>query len=145
MKLTTKSRYGTRAMLDIALHSNNGPVQLKKIAKRQEISVKYLEQLLRTLKAAGLIRSIRGAQGGYLLNKKPGKITVFDIVNTLEGSLNTLSCIRNFEHCHRASTCVTRDIWTELTTKITELLNSITLENLIEKHAMKKKTHNYNI
>lgn len=132
MKLSTRGRYGTRMMLDLAQHQGEGPVQIGEIAKRQDISVKYLEQLIIPLKKANYINSIRGPRGGHMLAIPPEKITVGEIVNILEGGIDLTDCLGNPEICPRAEHCVTRDIWAETTKAIYDKLNSITLAKMIE-------------
>ena len=132
MRLSTRSRYGTRLMLELALHYNKGSVFLKDIAREEDISEKYLSHLVIPLKASGLISSSRGAHGGYRLAKSPSHITIKDIVQALEGSLSTVECVKNPSVCNRFSTCPTRDIWEMLDEKISETLDSIALKNLIK-------------
>jgi Rrf2 family protein len=124
-------------MLDLAQHQGEGPVQIGEIAKRQDISVKYLEQLIIPLKKANYIKSIRGPRGGHMLAIPPEKITVGEIVNILEGGIDLTDCIGNPEICPRAEHCVTRDIWAETTDAIYDKLNSITLSKMIDMAASK--------
>lgn len=138
MKLSTKGRYGTRAMLELALHYDKDIVQLKDVAKEQEISARYLEHLFIPLKLAGLIRSIRGAQGGYVLAKSPSQIRLSEILQVLEGSMAPVECVDDPKFCHRASICVTRYIWSELKTAIMNILESTTLQNLVERQREKE-------
>jgi Rrf2 family protein len=119
-------------MLDLAQHQGEGPVQIGDIARRQDISVKYLEQLIIPLKKANYIKSIRGPRGGHMLAVSAEKITVGEIVKILEGGIDLTDCIGNPEICPRAEQCVTRDIWAEATDAIYSKLNSITLANMIE-------------
>ena len=133
MRLSSKGRYGARLMLELALCYGMGPVLLKDIAKRQGISEGYLEHLLPPLKAAGLVRSSRGAHGGYRLAKAPSEITLKEIVYTLEGSLSPAECVDAPSVCQRARYCVTRDIWKELREKISQTLESVTLEDMVER------------
>lgn len=133
MKLSTRSRYGTRMMLDLAQHYNESPVQIGEIAKRQDISVKYLEQLIIPLKKADYIKSVRGPKGGHMLAKPPDEITVGEIVNLLEGGINLSDCIENPDVCDRSDTCVTRDIWDVATAAMHQKLNAVTLSDLIKK------------
>ena len=137
MKLSTRGRYGTRMMLDLAQHQGQGPVQIGEIAKRQEISVKYLEQLIIPLKKADYIKSIRGPRGGHMLAIPPENITVGEIVKILEGGIDLTDCIGNPGICPRAEHCVTRDIWAEATDAIYNKLNSITLAKMIDMAASK--------
>ena len=108
MKLSTRSRYGTRMLLDMAQHYNGGPVQLGDIARRQNISLKYLEQIIRPLKKANYIKSFRGAKGGHILNKSPEEITVGEIVALLEGGDSLTLCSENPDSCDRVDQCITR-------------------------------------
>jgi Rrf2 family transcriptional regulator, iron-sulfur cluster assembly transcription factor len=139
MKLSTKSRYGTRAMLDIALNDGHGPVQLKDLAKRQDLSMKYLEQIVPNLKNAGLIRSIRGAGGGYILAKPARNITLLDIVEPLEGTLVPVECVGNPHVCHRIKECAVHDIWREVQLSMNNILKSHTLADLAEQQRAKSK------
>ncbi len=134
MKLSTRGRYGLRAMLDIAINQGDGPVALHNISERQGISVGYLEQLMVPLKKEGLIRSVRGAQGGYLLARGPDKITVGDIIRALEGPIAPVACVSEDypEECDRAEGCVTRLVWTKVRDSIAQVLDSLTLADLIE-------------
>lgn len=132
MKLSTRSRYGTRMMVDLAQHYDNGPIQIGDIAKRQGISVKYLEQLIIPLKKANFIKSVRGPKGGHTLARPPQKITVGEIVKVLEGGIDLSSCIENTDVCNRSSSCLTRGVWEEATKAMHDKLNSITLSKMIE-------------
>lgn len=132
MKLSTRSRYGTRMMLDMAQHCNEGPVQIGDIARRQGISVKYLEQLIIPLKKANYVKSVRGPKGGHMLAKSPEQITVGEIVNLLEAGINLTDCIENPDTCNRSSSCLTRAIWQEATKAMYDKLNSITLSEMIK-------------
>lgn len=131
MKLSTRSRYGTRMMLDLAQHYDEGPVQIRNVSKRENISVKYLEQLIIPLKKANFIKSVRGPKGGHMLAKPPEAITVGEIVRVLEGGINLSSCIENPEMCDRTSDCLTRGLWEEATKAMYEKLNSATLSKMI--------------
>ena len=131
MKLSTRSRYGTRMMLDLAQHYDEGPVQIRNVSKRENISVKYLEQLIIPLKKANFIKSVRGPKGGHMLAKPPEAITVGEIVRLLEGGINLSSCIENPEICDRTSDCLTRGLWEEATKAMYEKLNSATLSKMI--------------
>ena len=133
MKLSTRSRYGTRMMLDLAQHYDDGPVQIGEIAKRQDISVKYLEQLIIPLKKANYIKSLRGPKGGHVLAKPPDRITVGELVELLEGSINLSDCIENPNICDRSETCLTRGIWETATRAMCDKLNTMTLSDLIQK------------
>lgn len=130
MKLSTRSRYGTRMMLDLAQHYDDGPVQIGEIAKRQDISVKYLEQLIIPLKKANYITSVRGPKGGHVLAKPPEEITVGEVVNVLEGGIDLTDCIENPDKCDRSETCLTRCIWESATRAMFQELNSRTLYDM---------------
>ncbi len=131
MKLSTRSRYGTRMMLDLAQHYDQGPVQIGDISKRENISVKYLEQLIIPLKKANFIKSVRGPKGGHMLAKPPEEITVGEIVRILEGGINLTNCIENPEVCDRTTSCLTRGVWKEATKAMYDKLNSVTLSKMI--------------
>ncbi|MFC1884790.1 RrF2 family transcriptional regulator [Thermodesulfobacteriota bacterium] len=133
MKLTTRSRYGTRMMLDLAEHYDEGPVHIADISKRQDISVKYLEQLIIPLKKGDFIKSVRGPKGGHLLAKSPEKITIGEIVKLLEGGIDLTGCVANPDECQRSSGCPTRSVWEEATKAMYDKLNSITLEEMLKK------------
>ena len=146
MRISTRARYGTRLMLELALHYDDGPVFLKDIAKAEEISEKYLSQIIIPLKAAGLVNSIRGARGGYILAKLPMEINLKDVVETLEGRLDLLDCVRNPSNCNRVSGCTTRDVWNLLGKTIAQKLQAITLGDLARRHKKKEeKVVTYNI
>ena len=132
MKLSTRSRYGTRMMLDIAQHYDAGPVQIGDIARRQDISVKYLEQLVIPLKKADYVKSVRGPKGGYMLARHPKEITVGEIVKVLEGGVNLSDCIENPDLCEKSTDCLTRGLWKEATKAVYDTLNSVTLSEMIE-------------
>lgn len=133
MRLSTKARYGTRAMLDIAINYEKGPVSLKSLAQRQHISVKYMEQLIPLLKLAGLVRSIRGAGGGYTLSKDAHLINLRDIIDALEGSIFPVDCVDNPETCERTKKCVTCEIWKEIQDSINNKMEALTLADMVER------------
>ena len=139
MQLSTRSRYGTRLILDLAQHYDDGPVQIAEIAKRQDISVKYLEQLIIPLKRAHYVRSVRGPKGGHMLAKPPDQITVGEIVKLLEGRINLADCVENPDTCNRSDTCLTRGIWEMATRAMHSELESVTLSDIINRH--KKVQH----
>jgi len=134
MKLSTRGRYGVRIMLELALHFGEGPVLLKDIAERQNISEKYLWHLINPLKTMGLIKSIRGAHGGYVLAKNPAEINLRQILRILEGSLCLVDCVDDPAACDRSESCITRDIWSETSENISQTLESVTLEKMVERH-----------
>ncbi|MEJ2365540.1 MAG: Rrf2 family transcriptional regulator [Deltaproteobacteria bacterium] len=140
MKISTRGRYGTRLMLDLAAHHDKGPTPLREIAKRQDLSVKYLEQLIIPLKAAGLIRSVRGARGGYTLAKKPEKINVGQIIEILEGGMALVDCVQDPNGCERESQCLTRDIWLRMSKRLMDELSSLSLRDVLDGRKLPAQT-----
>jgi len=138
MKLSTRARYGTRALLDLALHNEEGPVLLRDIAQRQQISPPYLGHLLTPLVAAGIIRSTRGARGGVWLAKSPQEIKLSEVVRLLEGPIAPVECVNDPEYCPRSDFCATRDIWGELNEAMNGVLESTTLQDLVERQKIKE-------
>ncbi len=139
IRISTKGRYGARFMLELAVNYDQGPMLLKEIAKRQELSEGYLQHIVDALKGSGLIHSNRVGHGGYTLAKIPSEITMLDILNSLEGRIHLVECVDKPEVCHRADTCVTRDIWDTLGSQLAQTLKTITLESLVKKHNKKSK------
>jgi len=133
MKLSTRSRYGTRLMLDMARHYHEGPLQLGDIAKRQEVSVKYLEQIIIPLKKARYIESVRGRKGGHILTKPPEEITVGEIVALLENGNGLVKCAADATVCERADACPTRLLWKEAYEAMLDRLEAVTLADLVER------------
>ena len=133
MKLSTRTRYGIRAILELAKNDGNGPLQIKTIAQHQDISVKYLEQLMTILKSSGFVRSIRGSKGGYLLARAPNEIRLNEVFNCLEGLVTTVDCVRDSHYCQRTADCVTRQVWTQVQNAIKNVLQSITLQDLVDR------------
>ena len=133
MKISTKGSYALRLMIDLAERSDGTPVSLKEVAKRQNISEKYLEQIISVLNRAGFVRSIRGAQGGYLLKKEPKDYTVGMILRLTEGSLAPVACIEDDEViCERQNACVTIMVWKRINDAISGVVDSITLQDLVD-------------
>ena len=139
MKLSTRGRYGTRALLDLALHQGQGRILLKDIAQRQQISLRYLEHLIAPLIAGGMVRSTRGAKGGILLARHPKDIRLSEVIQLLEGSVAPVACINNPRVCDRSGSCATRDIWGEMKQAIDEVLESTTLQDLVERQKRKEQ------
>lgn len=137
MKVSTRARYGIRALIDIGLTGNNGPVLVKDIAKRQDISPLYLGHLITPMIAAGMIRSMRGARGGVWLAKPPAEINLHDVIQVLDGSTAPVECVDKPETCKRSETCVMSDVWCELKEVITDLLGSTTLQDLVDRYRVK--------
>ena len=133
MKLSTKGRYGLRAMIDLARYSEKEPVSISSIAMRQDISERYLEQLVGLLKKAGLVRSIRGATGGYVLTKSAGEISVGDVLRALEGSLEPVRCAAFYseEGCMASDGCVTKYVWQKINDSINEAVDKMMLDELV--------------
>lgn len=134
MKISTKGRYALRLMLDLALNNTGEFITIKSIAKRQEISEKYLEQIISLLSRAGYVRSVRGAQGGYKLAKEPSEYTVGSILRLTEGSLAPVACVEDeVNDCNRSSDCVTLELWKELYDAILGVVDRVTLQDLVDK------------
>ena len=131
MRLSTKARYSTRAMLDLAVHYGQGPIQVKEISARQQISARYLVQLFIRLRRAGLVRSLRGIRGGFTLAKPPAEIPISEIIRVAEGSVGPVKCIDKPELCPQSDVCLTRNIWAEIERATNKVLESITLQDLV--------------
>jgi Rrf2 family iron-sulfur cluster assembly transcriptional regulator len=131
MKLSTKTRYGTRILIELALNTDQGAVQVSRIAASQKIPVKYLEQLLRTLKFAGLVKSVRGPKGGHLLMKSPKDISLGQIVRLFEGQTDLVECVSSPEKCDMASECLVRNAWYDATCVLYEKLDGISIADLV--------------
>jgi Rrf2 family protein len=137
MRLSTKSRYGLRALFDMAYHAGTLPAQIKDISRRQNISPRYLEQIFQDLKKAGLVKSRRGPQGGYFLARKPGEITVMDIIHATEGEMALVDCVkqarRGKKGCDFDNQCITQQIWAEASRKLNEYLGTVTIKDLCDR------------
>ena len=129
-----------RAMLDLAVHYADSPIFLKDIARRQEISLKYLDRICSSLKAAGLLKTARGSKGGFTLSRPPAEIALKEIVEVLEGPLDLVECVSDKNFCHRVNFCVTHDIWYELGKAMEGVLDATTLEDLVIRDKKKRKT-----
>lgn len=145
MKLSTRGEYGLRAMFDLAQHYGEGPIPIKSVAERQDISEHYLEQLIAALRKAGLVKSVRGAQGGYTLSREPEEITVGDIIRVLEGPIAPVDCLNagEGESCERAETCVTKGIWEKVRDSISDVLDSFTLADMVAKASQMRQNSKY--
>jgi len=137
MSFSTRGRYGTRAMLELALNYGKGPVPLKDVAKRQEISQKYLDQLVMSLKMIGLVRSIRGARGGYVLARSPAQIKLSEVIRALDGPILSVDCLDDLSACNRVSFCAVREVWEEARQAINNVLESTTLQDLADRQRRK--------
>ena len=140
MKLSTRGRYGTRALLDLARHFENSPVPLKDIALRQEISRHYLEHLMIPLISAGIVRSTRGARGGLQLARPPREIKLSEVVPLLEGAIIPVDCLSNPESCPHHDLCAARDVWAEMKKAMDGVLESKTLQDLIDRQKEKEQS-----
>lgn len=138
MKISTKGRYATRAMLDLALHYGKTPVLLKDISSRQGISLRYLEQIISPLIAAKLVVSVRGPKGGVRLARPPQKIKLSEVIQVLEGPISPVECVENPGSCTRATACATRDVWADLALAMQGVLSSVTLKDLVDRQDKKK-------
>lgn len=131
MKLSTKGRYGLKAMFELSLSHSKGPISIKTIASKQNIPEQYLEQIFSKLKKAKLIKSVRGAQGGYLLSKKASEITVYDVLIVLEGPVSISDCLIDEDSCENSGACVTKLVWAKIRDAIEDVMKSITLCDMV--------------
>lgn len=136
LRLSTKGQYGVRAMFEIAKGYPSSPTTIRQIAQRQDVSVAYLEQILNTLRHAGLLSSVKGPGGGYLLSRSPGELTIADILGALEGPVAITSCLDPAEGCARVESCVTHLLWKSLGQKIEGFLGTITLADLLDEKTL---------
>ncbi|GMQ62647.1 RrF2 family transcriptional regulator [Vallitalea maricola] len=136
MKLSTRGRYGLRAMVDLVVNSKETNISLKSISQRQGISMNYLEQIISVLKKSGYVKSVRGAKGGYSLAKSPKDISVGDILRALEGDLNPVDCalVNEEKQCDEADCCITKIVWKKISDSINDVVNNISLQDLVEGH-----------
>lgn len=137
MKLSTRAKYGTRALLDLAMLWGNEPVPLRSIAHRQNIPLHYLEHLITPLVAAGIVASTRGAKGGLRLARPPREVKLNEVIQLLEGSITPVECVDNPECCPHYELCVTRDVWNEMKKAIDGVLEATTLQDLVERQIKK--------
>ena len=137
MKLSTKMRYGTRVMVGLAMAYPQRAISVKELAYDQGLSTKYLEQIMAALKAAGLVKVIRGVHGGYALGKDPEHIRLIEVFRTLEGSLSLVDCVANPSLCEREEGCVTRDVWKEMNQALEKILMRTTIKDLVQQKRQK--------
>ena len=133
MRLSTKSRYGVRALFDIAYHSQGLPTPIKEISRRQEVTPRYLEQIFQRLKKAGIVKSVRGPKGGYYLSRKPEEVVVSDIIRAMGESIEPIFCVRPLKgrkRCRRESKCPARMVWSEVGRRLVEYLDSVSLAGM---------------
>ncbi|MDI6776936.1 MAG: Rrf2 family transcriptional regulator [Syntrophales bacterium] len=133
MRLSCRGRYVTRAMIELALHHGKEPLPIRIIEKNQGISKKYLTQLMGNLKLAGLVRVVRGKNGGYMLTRHPSEITLADILYSVEGDMSLIDCVKDHRLCYRSSECISLPTWVELSQLIKNYLQSITLADVLKK------------
>lgn len=141
MKLSTRVRYGLRALVELANMQQDSPVLLDLVAKRQGISRKYLDAIFARLKAAGIVTSSRGAGGGFLLAMDPQDITVLDVYVGLEGPVTLVDCGSQDRHCGMEETCPTKDVWDELSSRMADFMKSLTVSDLVERKRLKEERH----
>jgi Rrf2 family protein len=132
MKLSTRSRYGVRALIELAIEYGNGPLQIKTMAEREKISNKYLEQIVGVLKLAGLVISVRGPKGGYILAKPPEEIKLLEVFALLEGKITTFDCLVDKSYCTRCGDCLTKKLWLKVQEAIEGVLTSVTLKEMAD-------------
>lgn len=137
MRLTTKGRYAVTAMLDLALHKDQGPINLAEISNRQGISLSYLEQLFSRLRKQELVTSARGPGGGYLLGRATSEISVSDVISAVDESVDATRC-GGLKNCQADDRCLTHDLWEELSQQITEFLQGISLEDLVQRRTIRQ-------
>ena len=145
MKLSMKSRYGFRAILEIAAENKKKPVQIKFIAKRQDISIKYLEQIVGTLKSSDLVRSIRGPHGGYVLARPASEVKLSEVFLALEGAPVSVECLKHPQYCARCEDCVTKGLWMEMQDAMLGVLESKSLQDVVDKLGKNGDDVNYQI
>ncbi|MFC2069735.1 RrF2 family transcriptional regulator [Chloroflexota bacterium] len=137
MKLSTRGRYGTRALLELGFQQGDGLTLLKDIAEKQQISQRYLEHVIRPLVAGGILRSARGAGGGIALARPPEEIKMSEVIQLLEGSIAPVDCVNDKGLCERSDTCAARDIWCEIQNAVNKILESTSLQDLVERQKEK--------
>lgn len=140
MKVSTKGRYGLRVMIELATQFGNGPVLVDEIAKNQEISGKYIHVIVSGLKSAGLIRSVRGPNGGYELTRSPSKITALDVISALEGKSAPADCVLDASSCSRSGNCASRDVWCQVASVVDVVLSALTLEQIVKRQYAKDES-----
>ena len=144
MKLSKRTRYALRVMFRIALNPPEEPAQISEISKVERISEKFLSQIMIPLRSSGLVTSVRGAQGGYLLSRSADRITVYDVMEAMDGPMELLECVSD-ESCELKSSCTARRVWETLNERIIDTVSGIALSDMIEWHRKEKKTLNFSI
>lgn len=140
MKLSTKMRYGTRAMVDLALAYPTKALSVKELSQSQYLSIKYLEQIMAALKAGGLVKVVRGVHGGYTLARDPGTIRLIEVFEPLEGALSLVDCVGDPSVCERRDGCVTWEVWSEMTKALEKVLERTTVQDLVERKKQKSNS-----
>ena len=140
MKLSTRGRYGARALVELAKIHGQGPLSLKEIASRQNIPLKYLEQIAMVLKDAGIVKSVRGPSGGYELSKSPGDLTLLEIIEVLEGSMSFVRCVKDPNSCSQVESCAFNDLWKRVAQETRKILRSVTLADMAKSDTEKKNS-----
>jgi Rrf2 family protein len=145
MKISTKGRYGVKAIMDMAIHKEEGVIPLKQISERQNISDNYLEQLLAKLRKNNIVKSVRGAYGGYYLAKDIENITIGEILRALEGSIAPVECVsdNHLKYCENKNNCVTKSVWEKIKNSIDGVIDSITVKDLIDEYNKSNSNDNY--
>jgi len=139
MGFSSRSHYGVRAMLELAIRSGEGPVHLETLAEVQRLPERYLAKIVQDLRRGGLIRSVRGAGGGYMLARDPSAIKLVEVVRCLDGSVAPTACVDDPQLCQNAPNCVAREVWMQVNGAIVAVLESVTLQDMVERHARKAK------
>ncbi len=139
MRISTKGRYGLRVMIELAAHFGRGPAPVEAIAKNQDISGKYIHVIVTRLRSAGLVRAVRGPNGGYELTRHPASITVLDVVSALEGKLVPVECLLDRNACPRFDKCAAREIWSEMASAVEGVMSALTLEQLSARQKAKNE------
>jgi len=143
MRISTKGRYGLRTLMDIAIHQGDGPVTLNDISRRQDISVKYLWQVINPLKTSGILSVTRGARGGYTLAKRPEEITMLEVVSVLEGPLALVDCLGKDSLCERIDSCVARSVWKEVGAAVERVLSGIRFDEVLKRYEDSSDVNNF--
>lgn len=138
MRVSTRVRYGTRALVELALHGDQSPLQIELLAERHHLSARYLAKIVQDLRRAGLVRSVRGAHGGYVLNQPASAITVLDVWEALEGPIQAVECLADPECCEFVQSCVTRDVWCDFQQGAADTLRRATIANLADQGGCRK-------
>lgn len=139
MKLTTKGRFAVTALLDLAINESKQPVTLAAISQRQSISISYLEQLFNRMRKKNIVKSVKGPGGGYVISKDHNEITIKEIITSVDEKIDSTQC-GGHENCHEGDRCITHDLWTSLNSKILHFLDSLTLDDLVNKRLIEEQT-----